>query len=169
MAVETDPAPVLTTPPRRRLIRAPREFGAGLCLVGLAIFALYAGRELETGQLSSVGPGLLPRVAIALLGVFGVGFVIVGLVKDGEALERWTLRAPLLITLGVVGFALTIREYGLAVAGPLVVVVGGASTPEVRAKELVLFAIVGTGLCILLFRYLLGLPLPVLSVGSFYL
>jgi ferredoxin-NADP reductase len=52
----------------------------------------------------------------------------------------------------------------LAVAGPLVVFVGGAAAPDFRWRELVVFAVVVTAGCVALFRYALGLPIPVLVV-----
>jgi putative tricarboxylic transport membrane protein len=72
------------------------------------------------------------------------------------------LRGPLLITAGVVAFALTIRSPGLIVAGPLVCVVTGAAAPDVRPKELVVFGVVMTAFCVGLFRYALHLPIPIL-------
>jgi hypothetical protein len=161
------------TPPRsaapRGRIRAPREFAAGASLIAIAVFALYASAELDTGTLGNVGAGMLPRSIAVLLGLFGLGFVIVSLVRDGGAMERWSLRGPLLVTLGVVGFAITIRPIGLALAGPLVVLVGGSASPDVRIKELVIFAIVATAFSIALFRYALGLPIPILSIGSVHI
>lgn len=168
MAHETDSASP-AAPVAKRIIRAPREFAAGVSLVALAGFALWASADLEAGQLGSVGPGMLPRAVAVLLGVAGLAFVIVALLKDGEGLERWSLRGPLFVTLGVVGFALTIRTVGLALAGPLVVLVGGAGSSEARVKELVIFAVVVTLFCIGLFRYLLGLPIPILTVGRVHL
>ena len=38
----------------------------------------------------------------------------------------------------------------------------GAASPETRPVELVVFAVVMTAFCIGLFRYALGLPIPVL-------
>jgi len=107
---------------------------------------------------------MLPRAVAVAIGV--AGFLIVGLsvLKDGPSLGRWPLRGPIVVTLAVVAFALTIRTVGLAVAGPLVVIVGGAASPESRPRELVVFGLVMTALCIGLFRYLLSLPIPVLII-----
>jgi putative tricarboxylic transport membrane protein len=107
---------------------------------------------------------MIPR-GVALT-IAGVGLLLVGLslLKDGGSLGRWPLRGPLFVTLAMLAFALTIRTVGLAVAGPLVVVVGGAASPESRPRELVIFGLVMTALCVGLFRYLLSLPIPVLII-----
>jgi hypothetical protein len=155
--------------PRLR-IRSPSELLAGSWLLALSAFALWAGRGLDAGTLRAMGPGMIPRgVAVAIA---GVGLLLVGLslLKDGASLGRWPLRGPFFVTLAVVTFALTIRTVGLAVAGPLVVVVGGAASPESRPRELVIFGLVMTAFCVALFRFVLSLPIPVLIIpGVIYL
>lgn len=148
--------------PVRRLVRAPRDLLAGASLVALALFALWAGAGLEGGTLRAMGPGMLPRAVALAVGAAGVVLVALSLLRDGEALGRWPLRGPVFVSLAIVGFALTIRAVGLAVAGPLVVIVSGAASPESRPRELVVFAVVLTAFCVGLFRYALSLPVPVL-------
>jgi hypothetical protein len=66
----------------------------------------------------------------------------------------------------VAAFALSIRTVGLALAGPVAVLVSGAASPETRPKELIVFALVVTALSICLFRYLLHLPIPILIIPN---
>jgi putative tricarboxylic transport membrane protein len=93
-----------------------------------------------------------------------VGLVAAALLRPGPPLGRWPLRGPVFVSLAIVAFAITIRTAGLAVAGPLVVVVSGAASPESRPRELVLFAVLITAFCVGLFRYVLGLAIPVLVI-----
>ena len=58
-------------------------------------------------------------------------------------------------------FAETIRGLGLAVAGPLAVTVGSFASKDARPLEALIFGILLTGACVLLFKTLLGLPIPV--------
>jgi putative tricarboxylic transport membrane protein len=74
------------------------------------------------------------------------------------------MRGQFFICLSVLAFALTIRTPGLAVAGPAVVLVSGGASPETRWRELAIFAVSITGACILLFRVLLRLPVPILVI-----
>ena len=85
------------------------------------------------------------------------------LLAPGSRLERWSLRGPIFVLGAIVLFGLTIRTLGLAVAGPLSVVVGSFASPEARLKETLAFAVVLTALCIGLFKYLLRLPIPVVA------
>jgi hypothetical protein len=153
--------------PGRPRVQAPQNLVAGASLVALALFAWWAGAELETGTLRSMGPGMLPRAVTLLVGLTGLALVVLSLVKEGDPLGRWPLRGPFFVALGVVAFALSIRTVGLALAGPLVALVSGAASPETRWKELIVFAIVITAFCIGLFRYALHLPIPILVLPGF--
>lgn len=157
------PAPGNRDPAPRR-VRSPRDLLAGASLVALALFALVTGARLEGGTLRAMGPAMLPRAVAVAIGVAGLLLAAFSFLRDGPSLGRWPLRGPIFVSLAVVAFSLTIRSVGLVLAGPLVVIVGGAGSPEMRPKELVIFAIVMTVLCIGLFRFVLGLPIPVLIV-----
>ncbi|HVL74069.1 MAG TPA: tripartite tricarboxylate transporter TctB family protein [Beijerinckiaceae bacterium] len=158
--------PVEVTPSeaRRGRIRSPQGFVAGLGLIGLGLFAIWASSELSQGTLRAMGPAMMPRwLAIGVV-LSGLALVALAVFKPGEALQRWSLRGPLLVCAAIVAFALTIRVVGLAVAGPLAMIIGGFATPEVRWRELVIFTAVMTAFCVLLFRYMLKLPIPILIV-----
>ena len=64
---------------------------------------------------------------------------------------------------GIVLFGLCIRTLGLVVAGPVSMIFASFATNEVRPVEAVIFACVMTAFCILLFKYALGLPIPVVA------
>ena len=171
MDVDTPGDP--STPPRppergsgspARRVRSPRDLLAGLSLVALAVFALATGAGLEGGTLRSMGPAMLPRAVAVLIGVCGLFLAGFSFFRDGPSLGSWPLRGPIFVSLAVLAFSLTIRSVGLVLAGPLVVIVGGAGSHEMRAKELVIFALVITAACIGLFKYVLGLPIPILIV-----
>lgn len=150
--------------PEPARVRLSKDLLAGLTLVVVAAIALYASSDLDAGTLRAVGPGALPRALGVLVLLGGAGFTVAALIRGGEPLGRWPLRGALFITLALVTFALTIRTLGLAVAGPAIVLVSGAATSETRPLELVIFAAVLTAACIGLFRFALGLPLPVLII-----
>lgn len=157
------PAPEPRPAPPAR-VRLSKDLLAGLTLVAVAAVALVAGRDLDAGTLRAVGPGALPRALAVVVLVAGLGFTVAALVRGGAPLGRWPLRGAFFVTLALVAFAATIRTAGLAVAGPAIVLVSGAATPETRPVELAVFAVVLTAACIGLFRFALGLPIPVLVI-----
>ena len=146
------------------MIRAPRKLVAGLALIVLAAVAVWATGHLGQGTLRAMGPAMFPRWVAILVGLCGVVLVIISLARDGEAMDRWPWRGPVLVSAAIFLFALTIREFGLAVAGPLAVVVGGFAAPDARAKELVVFALAITAFCIVLFHSVLDLAMPILVI-----
>jgi putative tricarboxylic transport membrane protein len=145
-------------------VRSPRDLLAGASLAVLALFALWAGAPLDAGTRQAMGPGMLPRVVALAVLAAGVLLCVLSFLKRGEGLGRWPLRGPLFVSLAILGFSLTIRSVGLAVAGPVVVIVSGAASAETRPRELVIFAVAMTLFCIGLFKYALGLPIPVLDI-----
>ncbi len=151
-------------PPRGGLVRAPQDLAAGASLVALSLVALWASADLPAGRLRAVGPGMLPRVLAIAIGLVGLALVVKSLARAGGPVERGSLRGPLFVCLGLVAFALTIRTFGLVVAGPLVATLGGAASRQARLRELLSFAIVVTAFCVVLFRYALHLPVPILVI-----
>jgi putative tricarboxylic transport membrane protein len=149
---------------RRKLIQGPQDFVAGLTLVGVAVFALWASAGLSQGRLGAMGPGMMPRGTAALVGLIGVLVALTGVFTPGPRLERWSIRGPFFVCLGLVAFALTIRSVGLLLAGPLVAIISGAASPETRMKEILIFGLAVTVFCIGLFKYVLNLPIPVLII-----
>ncbi|MDQ7778030.1 MAG: tripartite tricarboxylate transporter TctB family protein [Paracoccus aminovorans] len=148
-----------------------RERLAGLSLLGLGLFALYAGADLPFRGEGGVGSGMLPRALAIILAVLGLVQIAVTWKQRPESTGRWPIRDMLPVLIGVFLFAITIRGHhfgsfevpalGMAVATPLAVVLSGLAAKDVRIGELLVFAVVLTAVCIGLFRYALGLSLPV--------
>jgi putative tricarboxylic transport membrane protein len=167
VAEESAPPAVAPPPAGSRTpgrVRLSKDLISGVVLVAVGAVALFASRGLDVGRLRAVGPGALPRGLAVVVLAAGLAFVVAALVRRGEPLGRWPLRGAIFVGLALVAFALTIRSVGLVVAGPAVVIVSGAASPETRPVELVIFALVLTAACVGLFRFALGLPIPVLVI-----
>lgn len=145
-------------------LRGPQTIAAGLVMLGLAALALWALGDLSTGTLRAMGPAMMPKGLAYFIGAVGLALVVIGVMRHGDPIERFSLRGPFFVLTGILAFALTIRTFGLAVAGPLCLVIGGLATPDSRLRELVIFAVIMTAICIGLFRYLLNLPMPILII-----
>jgi hypothetical protein len=158
-------------PDRAGPIRAPQSLAGGLFLLVLAALALWLNRNLARGNLRSMGPAMLPDWLAIAVGLCGLALLVFAFVKNGEALERWSLRGPLLVLVSILAFAMTIRPFsfgpisipglGLIVAGPLAIIIGGFATPEVRLRDLVILALSLTPFCMVLFGDALDLPIPI--------
>src|ERR687898_1033812 len=152
-------------------IRAPQSLIGGLLLIALAALALYLTRDLDQGTLNAMGPAMLPRWLAIGVGLSGLALVVFGFLKEGDALERWSLRGPVFVIGAILAFAVTTRPFslggvatpglGLLVSGPLAIILGGFATPEARLRDLVILALSLTPFCMVLFGDLLNLPIPV--------
>jgi Tripartite tricarboxylate transporter TctB family len=162
-------------------VKSPLDVMGGVFLVGLAALGFAGGFNLPTGTLSGIGSGLVPKVVATLVAAFGILLIVQGLIWEGSSLDRWHARGPLFVLGAVLLFAIVIRgstltlggfaglptiasfkvpPLGLVVAGPLAVMVSSMASPEARPLEVVIFAVVMTLLCGILFKELLHLPIP---------
>jgi hypothetical protein len=151
-------------------IRGPQSLISGLILVALAAFALWLTRDLPQGTLRAMGPAMLPRWLAIAVGLCGLALVALGFLREGSALEAYTLRGPAVVVVAIVAFGIAIRGFdlglftiptlGLMIAGPLGIFISGFATPEVRPRELLIMALALTAACMMLFGDLLNLPIP---------
>jgi putative tricarboxylic transport membrane protein len=138
-----------------------QDFVGGLVVIAVAAFAFWQGADLPIGTFGGMGPGMLPHGLAVLLGLLGALLVLDALLEGGLPLERWSIRGPVFILGALVAFGLTIRPLGLSAAGPLAIVISAFASNEVRWGETILFGALMTGFCIGLFKFALGLPIPV--------
>lgn len=143
------------------MIKSPQDAGAGVFLLLLAGVALWFSADLPVGSLRQLGPGMFPRAVAILVGVVGMLILLDSFLEAGPPLERWTLRAPVFILGAAVAFGFAVRPLGLVVAAPLVMVIGAYASPETRWREVIIFGGGMTVFCVGLFKFALGLPIPV--------
>jgi putative tricarboxylic transport membrane protein len=139
-------------------VRAPQDFYGGLTLVLVATFALIASAELPGQRGFAFGPGTAPRLFAAILAALGLAVAAVGVLLDGPRIEKYKIRGPLLVIIGISIFAALIRPFGLIIATYLAFVVSNSGSKEVRWIECLLAGVVMTAFCWLLFVVLLNLP-----------
>jgi putative tricarboxylic transport membrane protein len=140
-------------------IRGPREFWGGLVLIGVAMFALWASRDLPGMRGFAFGPGTAPRMFAIILALLGLLVSITGLTTKGPGIDRFYFRGPIFITLSVVLFAWMVRPLGLVIASYLSILAAAGATPEARVVETLIWGAVLTAFCCLLFPIALNLPL----------
>jgi putative tricarboxylic transport membrane protein len=147
------------------LLRSPQDLAAGLFLLAIAAVGFIGAYELRMGQLTGIGPGMLPKVVSLLVGAFGVLLVVLAFASHGARLAAWNVRGLVLVLGAVLLFALLVRPAGLLVAGPVAVVTASLADSENRLLPTIGFALVLTLLSGLLFKDLLNLPIPFDPMG----
>ena len=146
----------------KRVLKSSTELLAGLLLIGLAAVGPFGTLNLNSGLLSSMGPGMMPKITSVGLAMFGSVLIVQSLIADGPTVQAWNWRGVLFVLGAVLVFAATIRGLGLGVAGPLAVIISSLGDRDTRLIEIIPFALVMTVFSALLFKWLLGLPIPIL-------
>lgn len=151
-------------------VRSTQDMAAGLFMILLAGIAYVLAYDLPMGSLRQLGPGMLPKAFAAICAGLGALLALSSLRFHGEKLEGWSWRGVFFVLGGACVFGLCIRGFdigpihvpqlGLAVAGPLVILISGLAADDFKPKELVIFAVVMSTACALLFKYALSLPIP---------
>lgn len=151
-------------------IRSQQDMAAGLFMILLGVVAFVLSNDLPLGSLRQIGPGMLPKSFAVFCIVLGAALSLTSLRFNGEKLTGWSWRGVFLVLGGAVAFGLAIRGFdigpihvpqlGLLIAGPLVIIISGLAADDMKWKELIIFAIAMTVSCGLLFKYALGLPIP---------
>lgn len=147
-------------------IRNPKDFWTALIYMALGLAAIFLARDYGMGTALKMGPGYFPSFLGGVLALIGVVSLIRSLVRPGEAIDAFALK-PLLLVLGatlLTGFL--VRDAGLIVALPLLVMISAYASIKFRWWAALALAIGLTVFCVLIFVKGLGIPLPIL--GSWF-
>ena len=139
-------------------VKGPQDFVGGLALMALALFALWASRDLQGMHGFSFGAGTAPRMFAVLLFLLGFGVSLTGLLSEGPPIQKYHWRGPFFVSLAIMSFAFTIRPLGLVISAFASFLIAALGTPETRWGEALVVGAVLTLGCSLLFPYALGLP-----------
>jgi len=139
-------------------IKGPQDFVGGLALMAVALFALWASRDLQGMHGFSFGAGTAPRMFAGLLFALGFGVMLMGILLEGAHIARYNWRGPLFVSLAILSFAITIRPLGLVLSAFASFMIAALGSPETKWIEATIVGAVLTLGCSLLFPYALGLP-----------
>lgn len=139
-------------------VRNPQDFFGGMALILLSLIAFVASAELPGMRGFAFGPGTAPRLFSTVLALLAVGVVVSGVLTKGPNISRYDLRGIICILSAILTFAATIRPLGLVVAAFSTVIVCAAAAKDVRWMETVIWAVILTAFCSVLFPYGLNLP-----------
>jgi hypothetical protein len=138
-----------------------RDVAAGgiFILFGLA-FGIDAMLELKIGTALRMGPGYFPLILGTILIGLGAAIVVQGLRLENVSLSSPSWRALALILLSPLVFGVTVRGLGLV---PAILLSSGIAVFASRRTTPMMALSVPVGLavlCVLIFKYGLGLLLP---------
>lgn len=145
-------------------VKNPKDFYAGVLLLGVvAVYALGLF-DLRIGSLSRPGPGYFPLILTALLFVFAVAILINGLRTKGEPIGAVPWRAMFFVTAPVIFFGATVKGLGFVPSLAITAIATCMGSTQWTWKSALL-----TALVLVFFSYIVfiwGLGLPVALCGS---
>lgn len=144
-----------------------KDIAAGLLLLAAALFfGLIGFSQLPLGTSFRMGPGYFPVLLSGLLGVMGLA--IAGrAIGAGAALSAGQIpwRGIVLTSGATIGFALLVSRYGLVPALVVAILLSAFASRRMRPALALALTAGLTAFCILLFRYGLGVPIPLLGAS----
>jgi putative tricarboxylic transport membrane protein len=139
-------------------VQNQQDFYGGMALIGLALLAFVASNDLPGMRGFAFGPGTAPRLFAFALALLSGIVVIGGLIVKGPEITPYKLRGVILILGSILVFAATIRSLGLVIACFCTVMTCAAAAEDIKWRESVLWAVILTAFCSVLFPYGLNLP-----------
>jgi hypothetical protein len=154
----------------RHFLRLKRDYYAGALMVLLGLIAAHDGTHYPMGTLRQMGPGYFP-IALGVLLIL-LGILIAGTAAGGERSDEdevpfhFEWRGWFCIIAGPALFVFFGRYSGMLPATFACVFVSALGDRENTLKGAAILAAGVTIFGVLLFHYMLKLPMPVLSWGT---
>ena len=143
--------------------RNPKDFWTGLLYIFFGVSAVIIARGYSMGTAFRMGPAYFPTILGAVLALIGAISVIRSFVTPGTPLGAFAFKGFFLVTVAVVIFGLLVRETGLAITLPLLVIISASASVRFRWQTALIIAAGLTVFCALVFIKGLGVPLPILG------
>ena len=142
------------------------DFWAGIIYIAFGVTALVAARDYGMGTALRMGPGYFPSMLAGLLTLIGIVSTIRGLRGKGDKVNGISLRGMILIAGPIVLFATLLRDAGLLIALPVLIVTSSYASAHFNLVRSLLLAAGLTAFCSIVFIKGLGIPMPLL--GSWF-
>jgi len=128
-----------------------------------AFFIVQTLLGLDIGSPLEMGPGYFPMMIGTLLIAFGAVILVNGVLKGAEALERLNWRSIILIAAAPVLFGVLIQPTGLVPATAAAVIASCFASSRMTMTFALGLTVGLTAGCVIVFRFLLGLNLALIS------
>jgi uncharacterized membrane protein YfcA len=128
-------------------------------LVGAA--GLWFGRSLEWGTASSMAAGYLPLGISWILVLMAIALFARACLRRAEALARFNPRPAIVIVFATAVFGIALERIGLATTVAIVAIITTYAGDHIPLVRRLTMSVVLSAVCVLLFVYVLGQPIPV--------
>jgi Tripartite tricarboxylate transporter TctB family len=141
-------------------VLSQKEFVAGILFMLVGLCWAYASSKYDLGTATDMGPGYFPMavsIAITIMGACSV--VRATRVVDLDKIGGWSPFVFVIILLSVVSFGLLLNYAGLVPASIALILISCCQRILKKPLEVLALAVLLIGFNVILFIYLLKLPL----------
>ena len=143
--------------------RNNKDFWAGIMLIATGAASIFIARGYPFGSTMRMGPGYFPSVLGAILLLFGIYVMIIGLRRGEKIAVHCSLRALIVLSLSLAAFGVLMKHAGFIPALAALIFGSAAAGREVKFVEVLLLTVILTGLSVAVFIWGLGLPYPLIK------
>lgn len=142
-------------------IKNPQDLAAGALLIAIGILGRLLIGHLPMGTAFRMGPAFMPTVISWM--IVGVGLVLIArsLLVSGPRLVIGDIRPLGVVLASFASFGFLIETSGLVAASMALALLAGLADRDHRWKEAIVFSAALTVFAVVVFKILLGLPMPV--------
>jgi hypothetical protein len=144
-------------------LRHNKDFWAGIMLIAFGAASIFIARGYPFGSTMRMGPGYFPSVLGAILTLFGIYVMIIGVRAPETITVRCSTRALIVLPLSLVAFGVLMTHAGFIPAMALLIFGSACAGREFKFVEVLLLTVILTGLSVAIFIWGLGLPYPLIK------
>ncbi|MFN3764641.1 MAG: tripartite tricarboxylate transporter TctB family protein [Aliihoeflea sp.] len=135
---------------------------AGLIFVGFGLAFGYAASNYQIGTALRMGPGYFPIILAVIMVILGVIIVVQSFLEGADEIRMDAVpwRGVVLLVGALVFFGFTVRGLGLLPSLFVTVFLAGFASRSNGIFGALTLAVGLTALCMVIFIWALGLPLP---------
>jgi len=134
-----------------------KDLIAGLIFVFFGIATIWFARDYPMGSARRMGPAYFPTIIGGALAMLGLIISARSFRSLNDPIRLPALRPLIMITAGVVGFALLLKPLGLVLALFVLILIGCLGGAHFRLREVAILYIILVLIAVILFVYGLGL------------
>lgn len=141
-----------------------KDFLSGLLFIVFGAGALYFGRNLAMGTAVRMGPGFVPHMLAYIMIGLGLLIAVVALVTaNAEQVEKPNWKPIVLVTIGIVVFALLFERLGMFPALAALILIASYGGEEFNIWEVIGNIVVLTAMCVVVFKIGLGMNVSIIA------
>lgn len=139
-----------------------RDSLAGMMFVSLAIWGFVSSWSLDPGTSVEMGPRYFPWLVSGILLLLGCAIMMSALLSTNPgAIEGWSLRPILAVSIAGVAFALLLQKGGIVLSVAVTICIGIFAGDRPRLIPLLMLIVVLVSATIGIFVFGIGIPLPI--------